>query len=654
MTVGLGLRLKDGSGNVHDIFIPETPSKGDLIAGSGDATQASDRLAVGSNGQVLSADDTQLLGLKWVTPTSGTVTSVWGTANQVAVATGTTTPVISLTGPHGFTTQTLHGILLGQGTSAITATAEMTDGQLLVGQTSSNPVPKALSGDATLAATGALTIANGAVSYAKLQNVSATDRVLGRATAGAGVVEEISCTALGRAVINLATLTDHGVLIGSGTAAPDATAVGTDGQLLLGQSAADPAWKSSSGDVTIDKNGVTTIGAGKVTQAMLAASVGLMPGYVYRLNLTWSSASVVIVKPGSCVDSTAGALLTLSSAVTIDYSSEDVAAGLVRKTLTGTLASTSGSATFTGSGTSFLTEFGTRALSGTISSSGTAVTGSGTKFLSEIAVNDLIGSSVKGYFRVTAIASDTALTLSTTPGSAFSATSASCIENPTINAGSNPRLCVDTITSDTSLTTTTSATTTASGITAYAGAVGSTASRFYYLHVCSGASGTTAIISTQRTTPWLPTGYTSYFRRIGSVVTDTSGNILAFSQKGTGAQKEYQWQFAFTANNSRIVSSGTATSWTAAVGSAVAPPSAVALGCGIIINANAGATTTCNLRPRNTGTSDVSRPFTARCQAGGTNSATIMVDCDGAGAIDYITSNPGNVNVDVYGFIEQL
>lgn len=38
--------------------------------------------------------------------------------------------------------------------------------------------------------------------YAKLQNVSATDKLLGRSTAGAGDVEEIPCTAAGRALID--------------------------------------------------------------------------------------------------------------------------------------------------------------------------------------------------------------------------------------------------------------------------------------------------------------------------------------------------------------------------------------------------------------------------------------------------------------------
>lgn len=57
-------------------------------------------------------------------------------------------------------------------------------------------------GDVTVSGSGATwTIDNGAVTYAKMQNVSATDRLLGRSTAGAGAVEEIPCTALGRSVL---------------------------------------------------------------------------------------------------------------------------------------------------------------------------------------------------------------------------------------------------------------------------------------------------------------------------------------------------------------------------------------------------------------------------------------------------------------------
>lgn len=47
-------------------------TKGDIIAYS--TTNA--RVPIGTNGQVLTADSTQTLGLKWATPTTGTVTSV--------------------------------------------------------------------------------------------------------------------------------------------------------------------------------------------------------------------------------------------------------------------------------------------------------------------------------------------------------------------------------------------------------------------------------------------------------------------------------------------------------------------------------------------------------------------------------------------------
>jgi len=54
-------------------------------------------------------------------------------------------------------------------------------------------------GDVT--GSGALTIANDAVTYAKMQNVSASDKILGRIT-GAGDVEEVACTSFGRSLID--------------------------------------------------------------------------------------------------------------------------------------------------------------------------------------------------------------------------------------------------------------------------------------------------------------------------------------------------------------------------------------------------------------------------------------------------------------------
>lgn len=65
-------------------------------------------------------------------------------------------------------------------------------------------------------------IANDAVTYAKIQNVSATDRLLGRSTSGAGDVEEIICTAAGRALIDDADATAQRATLGLGTIATQA------------------------------------------------------------------------------------------------------------------------------------------------------------------------------------------------------------------------------------------------------------------------------------------------------------------------------------------------------------------------------------------------------------------------------------------------
>lgn len=59
--------------------------------------------------------------------------------------------------------------------------------------------------------------------YSKFQDVSATDKVIGRSTAGAGVVEEITCTAAGRALIDDADAAAQRTTLGLGTAATQAS-----------------------------------------------------------------------------------------------------------------------------------------------------------------------------------------------------------------------------------------------------------------------------------------------------------------------------------------------------------------------------------------------------------------------------------------------
>ena len=79
-------------------------------------------------------------------------------------------------------------------------------------------------GDITVSGSGSTwTIDAGVVTYAKLQDVSATNKILGRSTVGAGDVEEIDCTAAGRALLDDADAAAQRTTLGLGTAATSAS-----------------------------------------------------------------------------------------------------------------------------------------------------------------------------------------------------------------------------------------------------------------------------------------------------------------------------------------------------------------------------------------------------------------------------------------------
>jgi hypothetical protein len=104
-------------------------------------------------------------------------------------------------------------------------------------------------------ATGLATanIADNAVTYAKIQNVSATDKILGRSTSGAGNVEEITCTAAGRAVLDDADAAAQRTTLGLGSLAVKSSVA--TGDLASGFGAIDlqaPVFSSTNANTSIN------------------------------------------------------------------------------------------------------------------------------------------------------------------------------------------------------------------------------------------------------------------------------------------------------------------------------------------------------------------------------------------------------------------
>jgi Repeat of unknown function (DUF5907) len=94
-----------------------------------------------------------------------------------------------------------------------------------------------LTGDITGSGTGRITaiISPQAVTYNQIQFVSASDRVLGRQSAGPGLIEEITCTAAGRALLDDSSAADQRTTLGAAASGPITTSgltVSTTNKLL--------------------------------------------------------------------------------------------------------------------------------------------------------------------------------------------------------------------------------------------------------------------------------------------------------------------------------------------------------------------------------------------------------------------------------------
>jgi hypothetical protein len=225
---GTATTIANGAVTMAKISATGTPGSGNFLRGDG-SWQAVPALTDGDKGDITVSAS----GATWTIDNS-TVT--------VAKISATGTP-----GSGNF--------LRGDGQWA-TATASIADGD---------------KGDITVSSSGSVwTIDNDVVTYAKMQNVSATDRLLGRDTAGAGDVEELTVGGgiefTGSGGLQTSAFTGNVTKSAGGTSTTIANGVVAPAMLTTG----GPSWTSGgdvtvTGDITVTGNDIKSSSATAIT-----------------------------------------------------------------------------------------------------------------------------------------------------------------------------------------------------------------------------------------------------------------------------------------------------------------------------------------------------------------------------------------------------
>jgi len=244
-----------------------------------------------------------------------------------------------------------------------------TAGNILIGQgVSSSTTFNAVSGDATLASSGALTIAAAAVTGGaggKLaaNTVDATN--LFKGTAGSLLIGQGASNTAYTAMSGDATISSAGVLTiaaaavtGSKIASATVTGSnmvnntvtgtqlfqGTSGSLLIGQGGSNTAYTAMSGDATITNAGVLTVASAAITGAKIAANT------ITGANIARSTAGNLLIAQGAGADTaytamsgdatitSAGVLTVAAASITGAKIASTTVAGsnMVNNTVTGT------------------------------------------------------------------------------------------------------------------------------------------------------------------------------------------------------------------------------------------------------------------------------------------------------------------------------
>ena len=275
----IAFKAPDDIATTYTYVLPSAaPSAGQLLSASAPSagvvtlSWATDQLGTSGGGitslNLLSAASQSFANDTNVTITSATATHTLGWQGTLAVGRG---------GTGTSTAPTQWGVAYGLSASALAYTGAGTSGQLLLAVTSNAPQWGTMSGDASIGNTGVVTIANSAVTFAKMQNSAAAGlSVIGRSanTAGAfaeiatttdGAVLRLSGTTLGFGSINLATTNAvTGILPagngGTGTSSFTINTILTSGATTTGAitTATALGYSASNQHLTITAQGAAT------------------------------------------------------------------------------------------------------------------------------------------------------------------------------------------------------------------------------------------------------------------------------------------------------------------------------------------------------------------------------------------------------------
>ena len=245
----------DGDGANLTVGYANITSKPTLISASaeGDAQGQIKFNGVNVNSNALGTDDTPQFASIELGHASDTTLARASSGdvniegNVIYRAGGTDVPVAD--GGTGASTLTNGGVLLGSGTGAITAMAVLGDGEMIVGDGTTDPVAES-------GATLRTSIGVGTGDSPQLTGIElghASDTTLTRASSGDVNIEGNIVYRAGGTDVPVAdggtgasTLTDGGILLGSGTGAITALAVLGDGEMIVGDGTTDPAVESGA------------------------------------------------------------------------------------------------------------------------------------------------------------------------------------------------------------------------------------------------------------------------------------------------------------------------------------------------------------------------------------------------------------------------